>query len=187
LLCGPNGAGKSSVGRPLLQNLPLIDTDAAAVLIAPTRPESAAVTAGRATLRSIDERVHAQRSFAVETTLSGRTHLERARSIKSRGWNVGFIFVGLASPALAIYRVGTRVAAGGHSVPSQDIVRRYHRGLANLPRLCSVADAGAIYDNSGPPGAIRLLAEVEDGQVLAPAAPLPDWAGHALRPVMSAH
>jgi predicted ABC-type ATPase len=77
------------------------------------------------------------------------------------------------------------MAAGGHSVPSQDIVRRYHRGLANLPRLCGLADAGAIYDNSGPPGDIRLLLKVEGGQILAPAAPLPDWVAQALKPLLS--
>jgi predicted ABC-type ATPase len=38
-----------------------------------------------------------RRSFAVETTLSGRFHLEIARRAKTAGWKVGVLYIGLRS------------------------------------------------------------------------------------------
>jgi predicted ABC-type ATPase len=42
------------------------------------------------------------------------------------------------------------VAKGGHAIPADVIVRRYHAGLRNMRHLYLPAmDAASIYDNSG--------------------------------------
>lgn len=51
---------------------------------------------------------------------------------------------------LAIQRVSTRVASGGHDIPKHTIIRRYSSGIKNLFDLYEkVVDYLLIIDNSG--------------------------------------
>lgn len=50
-----------------------------------------------------------------------------------------------------IIRVKTRQAAGGHNVPEDKIVNRYHRSLDLLPYFINVCDICHVYDNSDEP------------------------------------
>ena len=60
------------------------------------------------------------------------------------------VFLRLPSARLALKRVATRVKQGGHHVPSVDVVRRFERGWKNFnSHYSSLADAWAVYDNSG--------------------------------------
>jgi len=59
-------------------------------------------------------------------------------------------FLRLSSPQIAIRRIAARVRQGGHDVPVVDVLRRYERGWTNVKRLYRpIADAWAVYDNSG--------------------------------------
>jgi predicted ABC-type ATPase len=113
LLAGSNGAGKSTYAP----NLPVeefINPDDIARQLKPDAPEEAALSAGREALRRISDSIRLKRaSFAVETTLSGRFHLQAVRDAKSAGWNVGLVYVGLRSADLAIHRIEQRIISGG--------------------------------------------------------------------------
>lgn len=42
------------------------------------------------------------------------------------------VFVLTADPELNVYRVATRVSKGGHDVPTDKIIDRYSKSLANI-------------------------------------------------------
>jgi predicted ABC-type ATPase len=72
------------------------------------------------------------------------------RQCKNFGWRVTFVFLWLPSPQIALDRVAHRVAAGGHAVHPEIIVRRYWTGLRNMYACyLPLADVAAIYDNAG--------------------------------------
>ena len=78
IIAGPNGAGKTTFAREFLPHeadCPVfINADLIAAGLAPFQPEAAAMQAGRIMLNEINENVAHRRSFAFETTLSGKAY-----------------------------------------------------------------------------------------------------------------
>lgn len=76
IIAGPNGAGKTTFAREYLPNeakCPIfINADLIAAGLAPFAPETAAIKAARLMLKEIESNVQAGKSFAFETTLSGK-------------------------------------------------------------------------------------------------------------------
>ena len=71
---------------------------------------------------------------------------------QKRGYFVTLLFFSLSSPEQAVARVAKRVSQGGHNIPTEVILRRYHAGLQNLFQLyIPVVDYWALYDNSTVP------------------------------------
>lgn len=92
----------------------------------------------------------AKESFALESTLSGKIHINWIRRWKEIGYHVQIIFLKLDSPKLAIQRVAMRVRQGGHDVPKADILRRFGRGLENFAKhYKGLADHWVVYNASG--------------------------------------
>lgn len=141
---GPNGAGKSTFTARYLRDrhpgLTAVNPDDIAREIDPDNPEAAAVKAGMEAVRRMRRLVAARTSFLVETTLSGAFHLNLAEAAKAEGWEVELYFIFVQDPETSIGRVATRVAAGGHDVPADDIRRRYGKALANLQRFVEIAE-----------------------------------------------
>ena len=147
---GTNGAGKSSL-RSInsFPGMKTIDPDAIARTINPDDPRSVDVQAGREAIRQFRETIAQRQSFSMETTLTGRSVLDRLKKAKEAGFTVHLYYVGLSSVELNIERVASRVAKGGHHIDEADIRRRYTESLGNLPRAMELADSGAIYSNDG--------------------------------------
>jgi predicted ABC-type ATPase len=180
LLAGSNGAGKSTYAP----NLPVeefINPDDIARQFRPDAPEEAALSAGREALRRITDSIGAKRaSFAVETTLSGRFHLQAVRDAKLAGWNVGLVYVGVRSADLAIHRVEQRIISGGHSVPVEDVRRRYERSLENLAIVYQLSDLVLVFDNSSSKREMRRVLEVHSGEITFKDRKLPEWVKRSL-------
>lgn len=154
IIAGPNGAGKTTFAREFLPNeaaCPVfVNADLIAAGLAPFAPQTAAIQAGRLMLQELERHFRAGRSFAFETTLSGRTYLHHIRRWQRAGYSVELIFLRLDNAEEAVARVQQRVRQGGHDIPEAVIRRRFDAGLANFHRLYApVVDAWAIYDNSG--------------------------------------
>ena len=150
---GPDGAGKTTAATELLPGnlklLEFVNADNIALGLSPFNPDGVAVSAGRVMLGRMVELAHAGRSFAMETTCSGRGHARFLRQRQTDGWRVTLIFLWLNDPGLAVRRVARRVAEGGHNIPRDVILRRYWAGLRNLTGLyLPLADTAQIYDNS---------------------------------------
>lgn len=154
VIAGPNGAGKTTFAREFLPheaNCPdFINADLIAAGLSPFRPESAALRAGRLMLEEIHDKIRYGKSFAFETTLSGRTYVKLLRECRNQGYHILLVFLSLPSAEMAVARVAARVAQGGHNVPETDIRRRFVSGLKNFHEIYTkVVDAWILYDNSG--------------------------------------
>jgi predicted ABC-type ATPase len=126
-----------------------VNADEIARGISPFQPDKVAFEAGRIMLERIHDLMHEGVDFAFETTLSTRSFRQFVEKAKNQGYYVSLLFFWLESPELAIERVRTRVAEGGHDIPKVTIIRRYHRRLKNLFEwYYDICNSVAIYDNS---------------------------------------
>ena len=162
IIAGPNGAGKTTFAREYLlkeANCPdFINVDLIAAGLSPFDPDRAAIQAGRIMLSEIQRRVRKGDSFAFETTLSGRVYARVIPQWRRQGYRVKLIFLSLPNADVAIRRVATRVAQGGHDVARVVIRRRFDAGLRNFKDIyLHLVDKWEWYDNSG--SAPRLISE----------------------------
>ncbi|MBS0606653.1 MAG: AAA family ATPase [Parachlamydiales bacterium] len=153
MIAGPNGAGKTTMTLELISKQSMlyefINADEIARGLAPMHPESMALTASKLMLKRLKELLDADKSFAFETTGSGTNYVKYLRSAQSRGYEISLTFLWLMSPHQAVKRVKQRVKQGGHHVPEETIIRRYHAGLKNLlAHYLPLADRALIMDNS---------------------------------------
>jgi len=154
IIAGPNGAGKTTFAREYLTkeaHCPdFINVDLIASGLSPFDPDRAAIRAGRIMLSEIQRRTKKGESFAFETTLSGHVYARLIPRWRSAGYRVRLIFLGLPTADMAIARVATRVAHGGHNVRSSVVYRRFKSGLSNFQDIyMNLVDRWEWYDNSG--------------------------------------
>jgi predicted ABC-type ATPase len=153
IIAGPNGAGKTTFARAFLPReagiLTFINADLIAAGLSPFAPEAAAIEAGKMMLERIEACAARGQSFAIETTLSGKTYTQSIPRWRKNDYVVKLFFLRLQSPELAIERVKNRVALGGHHIPDDVVRRRFDAGLKNFEELYKpLVDEWALYDNT---------------------------------------
>ena len=104
-----------------------------------------------------------KKDFTFETVLSTPRNLDLLRQAKAAGYQIKAVYVLTKDPAVNMERVRQRTAAGGHDVPEDKIVSRYHRSLRNLAELVRIADQTRVIDNTGEPP--ELICEVNGDSV----------------------
>lgn len=176
VVAGPNGSGKTTfaINDPALRSIPFINADIEAQRLSPDSPAKAALAAGRMTLANIAREIAAGSEFALETTLSGSSTLAAMKRAFAAGYLIDFTYLCLRSPRMNVGRVSMRVAAGGHHVPEDDVLRRYSRSLGNLPTAAALADRGRIFDNTDDAGP-TLIFEMRERRILFVRRELPEW------------
>jgi len=150
LVAGANGSGKSTIAKTLLpqKGLVFVNPDEIAKDINPSNPSNARIAAGRIALARMDDLLWRGISFAVESTLSGKTHETLVRRAKCAGFRVTIIYVFVDSVDACIARIAMRVRAGGHFVPDKDVRRRYLRSKRNFIEIYApIADSWMLYYN----------------------------------------
>src|SRR6201985_3288025 len=88
LIGGCNGAGKTPLPReilPLMGIRRFLNADEIARGLSPLDPSLTAFRAGRLLIEEAKTLVASGASFAIESTLSGKTHLALIRDAKARG------------------------------------------------------------------------------------------------------
>ncbi len=101
-------------------------------------------------LQKIDDYVNKDKSFAFETTFSGRLYVKKIKTWKSKGYEIVIYYLKLPSVDIAIERVKLRVAKGGHNISEKDIRRRFERSWVNFQGLYKyLADSWTVFDSSG--------------------------------------
>ena len=155
ILGGCNGAGKTTLARELLPRLGImrfLNADEIARGLSPLDPSLSAFRAGRLLLDEARALVAARASFAIESTLSGKTHLALIREAKACGYRFLLHYVVIGSATQAVARVALRVKLGGHHVPEEDVRRRYERSRRHwLEDYLPLADEWGAWDNESPP------------------------------------
>ena len=137
VVAGPNGSGKTTFAAEYLRDSEIseyISADAIAERLV-SRPEdmgSVKLQAGRIFFQEIHRLIEAEKDFVVEVTLSGKGFARIISRLKRAGYTVAIVFIFLKSAETCIARVRNRVIAGGHNVPTEDIVRRFYRSKHNF-------------------------------------------------------
>lgn len=96
-----------------------------------------------------DELLACGQSFSFETVMSHRNKVEFFARARADGYRTYLYFICTDSPELNVGRVKTRVATGGHDVPEDKIVSRYHRCLELVRDALAHACRAYVFDNSG--------------------------------------
>jgi predicted ABC-type ATPase len=137
IIAGPNGSGKTTFASEYLRNSEIseyISADAIAerLVSRPEDMEKVKIQAGRLFIQEIRELIEAEKDFVVEVTLAGKGFARIISHLKRAGYTVAIVFVFLKSAETCVARVRNRVSAGGHYVPTEDVVRRFYRSKHNF-------------------------------------------------------
>ncbi len=155
IIGGCNGAGKTTLARELLPRLQLmrfLNADEIARGLSPLDPNLCAFKAGRLLLTEARELIAAGSSFALESTLSGKTYVKLIQDAKTRGYRILLHYILIGSGTQAVNRVALRVRLGGHNVPEDDVRRRFERSREHFLRdYLPLADEWGLWDNHSPP------------------------------------
>ncbi len=155
ILGGCNGAGKTTLARKLLPRLGLmrfLNADEIARGLSPLDPSLTAFKAGRLLIEEARGLIAAKASFAIESTLSGKTYVAMIREAKTQGYRFLLHYIMIGSGDQAVGRVALRVKIGGHHVPEEDVRRRFERSRKHfIADYVPLADEWVLWDNASPP------------------------------------
>lgn len=166
IISGCNGAGKTTASYTILPDIcqcnEFVNADEIAKGLSPLNPESVAIEAGRLMLKRIETLLHSDKTFSIESTLATKSYKNLIERAQDKGYKVKLLFFWLDSPQTAIERVAQRVREGGHSIPSDIIVRRYYAGIKNLFNIyMNCVDYWVLANNTN--GSSEYIAEGEKG------------------------
>jgi predicted ABC-type ATPase len=187
VVAGPNGSGKTTLTRRLLRHPWLHEHDFvnADEIAQQELGDWNSWDAVRAAAVLADERreasLLARRDFAYETVFSTAERVAFIERAVAAGYFIRLYFVGTSNPAVNVRRVAARVAEGGHDVPSDKIVARYHRSMANLTQALPITDRAYVFDNStdnAPP--VRWVRTKSGALVKVTGGAMPEWIQDAI-------
>jgi predicted ABC-type ATPase len=121
---------------------------------------------GRLLLGEVRESIDRRETFALESTLSGKTYVRIFRRALSSGYEMELHYLWLSSVDQAIARVRRM---GGHDVPVADIRRRFKRSLIHLvDDYLPLAERWVIWDNRGLPAKRMATSGADDVNSVRP-------------------
>ena len=169
LIAGPNGAGKTTFASRFLPEesgeLEFVNVDLIARGLSPFDPGGGGGAAGRIALTRVGRLIQERKTFAWETTLSGRTTKGWVEKARAAGYFIKLVFIWIQSLEASIERIRRRVREGGHDVAVPDVRRRFLKTLRNFFNdFCPLADAWKLFDNSKD--SLRLVAVQKNGRTV---------------------
>lgn len=165
VFAGPNGSGKSTtidkfVSMNNLENVPFINADNIANLLFSHIEDynTRNLAAAKYAEAKRHELLENGESFIFETVLSTERNINFLKLAKEKGAKIYGVYVLTRDPSINVERVKLRVKSGGHGVPEDKIVSRYHRCLTLLPEFIDVSDQMMLFDNSTDPHLVMVKA-----------------------------
>jgi len=167
VIAGCNGAVKTTFAKEFLPTevkcLRFLNADEIARGLSPLKPSAGAFHAARLLLTQVEECLRRRKTFALESTLSGKTYIRLFRRARELGFEIELHYLWLSSPAQAIARVRLRVRQGGHHVPATDIRRRFRRSLVHLlDDYLPLAARWAVWDSRSLPAKRLAISSAHD-------------------------
>ncbi|MBL8574305.1 MAG: AAA family ATPase [Hyphomicrobiaceae bacterium] len=152
LIAGPNGVGKTTYAfrhiKTVSGSVHFINLDEIARGLSPLAPDEARTAAARVALARVSDMIADGKSFSIETTLAGLTHLRTLERARLAGYRACLLFFTVRSVETCLARVARRVSEGGHDVPVPDVMRRFARSIRNFPRYADAVDLWRVFDNN---------------------------------------
>ena len=90
-----------------------------------------------------------QLSLTYESVMSHKSHLAFVDDAIKAGFTPYLYYICTSDPDLNKARVKQRVSSGGHDVPEDKILSRYHNSLKLLPDMTKKCHRVYFFDNSG--------------------------------------
>ena len=155
IVAGPNGLGKTTFATEYLQASEVpeyisADLIAEQLVHTPAEFSKVRIQAGRLFFNEIHRLIEMGKDFIVEVTFAGKGFQRIISELKDAGYTVAIVFIFLKSSDTCIARVRNRVMAGGHHVPTEDIVRRFYRSKNNFWHIYkNMVDRWELIYNSG--------------------------------------
>ena len=165
LVAGPNGAGKTTFVQTVLQpatHLPFVNADMIATARWPGAEVENAYLAAQVAAEQRNSLLAARQSFIAETVFSHESKVELAGLANQLGYLVE-LHVILIPETIAVPRVQSRVANGGHQVPAEKVTARYQRLFPLVLKAQRLVDRTTYYDNSRASKPFRIVARAEYG------------------------
>lgn len=190
MVAGPNGSGKTTVTEDLLSHYWMRDK----IYINPdniaeqqhggwndkTSVLKAAVQAEELRHKLIADK----KSFAFESVFSTDEKVQFLLKAKAAGYFVRLFYVGTETPKINIHRIKLRLQKGGHTVPTDKVIKRYGRSLSKVTALITECDRCYFYDNSIEGEEPALMFRTVDGVVAKTyAKTLPLWLKSIYTPI----
>lgn len=144
VFAGPNGSGKSTFTELLKPPVDYINADEIKKNLKCSDLEAAQLAE-----KQREDHVEQMSEFCFETVLSTERNLKLLKKAKEKGYFIRCYYILTADPMINVWRVRSRVEAGGHDVPEEKIIERYDRALELVKELVKICDVCHIYDNSG--------------------------------------
>lgn len=177
IIAGVNGVGKSSFLGVLKERKSelgiIIDAD---TLIAEFGGDRLA--GDKAAITMIRDCIGRNASFVQETTLSGYTTEATAQEVKTLGYRVRMIYIGLDTLSESLMRIDNRVKRGGHDASRDDVERNFAGRWEAVAKILPYCDEAAFYDNHN---GFVIVAEYSNGELRTTGNYLPNWLSELLR------
>ncbi len=151
IIAGANGSGKTTFAKSFssLNDLHFINADEIAKELDSNDILRYKVKAGKIFFRELEDNLKKNKSFVIETTLSGKYLVKYIQKAKELNFYISLIYLFLETPKTNILRVQNRVLNGGHDVPIEDIIRRFYRSKKMFWNIYKyIVDEWIIYYNS---------------------------------------
>lgn len=187
IFAGVNGAGKSTFYN-MSQDIPdfketvRINTDEIVREIGDWRNDADQMKAGKIGIKLRNEAIRQGKSFNEETTLCGKTIIKLFEKLKENGYKIDLYYVGLKNSDIALERIKSRVANGGHDILAEKVRRRYEESRNNLEKVIPFCNSVSIFDNSE---SFRRLATIKEGKLIQKADKVPFWFSSKLKNLIS--
>lgn len=164
IIGGANGSGKTTFSELLIETTGyfFLNADEIEKTLPNQDKETAKIQAGRILFNRIEELVLKGESFILESTLAGNYLIKLIEKLKKQGYVVSIVYVFLESSDLCIERIKQRVRLGGHHIPDEDVIRRFHRSKKRFWHTYkNMADKWVMYLN-GDEGIKKIAVGISD-------------------------
>ena len=164
IIAGANGSGKTTFAKSFasLNDLYFINADEIAKELDSKDISRYKVKAGKIFFHEFELNLKKNKSFVIETTLSGKYLVKYIKKAKKLNFHISLIYLFLETPKTNILRVKNRVLNGGHDIPTEDIIRRFYRSKNMFWNVYkNIADEWIIYYNSN-----EIFEEIADNDII---------------------